>query len=373
MTANASFGAKVNEVHPTIGEGNQNMIEASILLELRHLTTVFPTRRGQVRAVDGMDLTLHKGEKLGIVGESGSGKSVTLLSIMGLVPNPGEIVDGDVLFQSESLLLNSQSEMRAIRGKEIAMIFQDPLTTLNPVFSVGEQIRESLRIHNIVRSSDTSSDKSSDTSSDGRRRSLFRRRRKDAEQERVIQVMEDVGIPSPEEMAKSYPHQFSGGMQQRAIVAIALACEPRLLLADEPTTALDVTIQAQIMDLLNRINREHGTSIILVTHNLGLVAEFCDNIIVMYAGWMMEQGTADEVIGDPKHPYTEGLLRCLPRISEKRKKIHPIPGLVPDLAGLPPGCPFSPRCERVMDKCRENKDIPLTELGRGRLVRCLLY
>jgi peptide/nickel transport system ATP-binding protein/oligopeptide transport system ATP-binding protein len=332
---------------------------SNALLELRHLTTVFPTRRGLVRAVDGMDFALHEGEKLGIVGESGSGKSVTLLSIMGLVAQPGEIADGDVLFQGESLLRQPPVEMRKIRGKEIAMIFQDPLTTLNPVFSVGEQIRESLRIHNIIKQSN------------GERGRLFRGGRRNAEDERVIQVMEDVGIPSPVERSKAYPHQFSGGMQQRAIVAIALSCEPRLLLADEPTTALDVTIQAQIMDLLNKINRERGTSIILVTHNLGLVAEFCHNIVVMYAGWMMEKGSTDAVIEDPRHPYTDGLLRCLPRISEKREKIHPIPGLVPDLAGLPPGCPFSPRCDRARPKCSEDNEIPLMELDRGRLVRCL--
>jgi oligopeptide/dipeptide ABC transporter ATP-binding protein len=329
------------------------------LLELRHLTTVFPTRRGLVRAVDGMDFSVHEGEKLGIVGESGSGKSVTLLSIMRLVPNPGQISDGDVLFQGESLLWKSPAEMRQIRGKEIAMIFQDPLTTLNPVFSVGDQIRESLRIHNIVKQSD------------GGRGRLFRRRRRNAEDERVIRVMEDVGIPSPLERSKAYPHQFSGGMQQRAIIAIALACEPRLLLADEPTTALDVTIQAQIMDLLNRICQEHGTSIILVTHNLGLVAEFCDSIIVMYAGWMVEKGTVDEVIADPRHPYTAGLLRCLPNISARREKISPIPGLVPDLAQLPLGCPFSPRCERARPRCSEDGEITLTKLGGGRLVRCL--
>jgi oligopeptide/dipeptide ABC transporter ATP-binding protein len=334
------------------------MIE-NTLLELRHMTTVFPTRRGLVRAVDGMDFTLHEGEKLGIVGESGSGKSVTLLSIMGLVPPPGKIADGEISFEGESLRDKSSADMRRIRGKEIAMIFQDPLTTLNPVFTVGEQIRESLRIHNVVSASD-----------DGHPGFLGRRRKR-AEQERVIQVMEDVGIPSPVERSKAYPHQFSGGMQQRAIIAIALACEPRLLLADEPTTALDVTIQAQIMDLLNKINREHGTSIILVTHNLGLVAEFCDNIIVMYAGWMMEKGSMDAVIEDPRHPYTDGLLRCLPRISEKREKIHPIPGLVPDLAALPPGCPFSPRCDRARPKCSKDNEIPLVELDRGRLVRCL--
>ncbi len=334
---------------------------ANTLLQLQNLTTIFPTRRGLVRAVDGMNFALHEGEKMGIVGESGSGKSVTLLSIMRLVPQPGQIAVGEVLFEGTSLLAKSPAKMREIRGKEIAMIFQDPLTTLNPVFSIGEQIHESLRIHNIVSGANSRHDR------------LFRRRKRGLEQERVIQVMEDVGIPSAETRAKSYPHQFSGGMQQRAIIAIALSCEPRLLLADEPTTALDVTIQAQIMDLLNRINRKHGSSIILVTHNLGLVAEFCDNIIVMYAGWMMEKGTVDQVIQDPKHPYTRGLLRCLPRISAKKEKIHPIPGLVPDLALLPPGCPFSPRCDQVMPACQQDGAIPLQELDEGRLVRCLLY
>ena len=337
------------------------MMVENALLELRHLTTVFPTRRGLVRAVDGMDFAIQEGEKLGIVGESGSGKSVTLLSIMGLVPHPGRIADGELFFQGESLRAKSSAEMRKIRGKDIAMIFQDPLTTLNPVFPVGEQIRESLRIHSIV------------SSENGGHAGFLGWGRKRAEQERVVQVMEDVGISYAAERRKAYPHQFSGGMQQRAIIAIALSCEPRLLLADEPTTALDVTIQAQIMDLLNKINREHGTGIVLVTHNLGLVAEFCHNIIVMYAGWVMERGTTDEVISDPKHPYTEGLLRCLPRISEKRQKIRPIPGLVPDLADLPPGCPFAPRCDRARPRCREDVPMPTTELAGGRLVRCLLY
>jgi oligopeptide/dipeptide ABC transporter ATP-binding protein len=334
---------------------------ANPLLELRDLTTIFPTRRGLVRAVDGMSFTLHEREKLGIVGESGSGKSVTLLSILRLVPHPGQIASGEVYFQGESLAQKPGADMRRIRGKEIAMIFQDPLTTLNPVFSVGEQIHESLRIHHIM------------DAPDGGWHPLRGRRRRKAEDERVLAVMQDVGIPSPADRAKAYPHQFSGGMQQRVIIAIALSCEPRLLLADEPTTALDVTIQAQIMALLNKINQEHGTSIILVTHNLGLVAEFCENIIVMYAGWMMEKGSVDEVIADPKHPYTVGLLRCLPRISAERRKIRPIPGLVPDLAELPPGCPFSPRCDQVMDACRQAQSIPFTELDGGRLVRCLLY
>jgi oligopeptide/dipeptide ABC transporter ATP-binding protein len=334
---------------------------ANPLLELRDLTTVFPTRRGLVRAVDGMNFTLHEREKLGIVGESGSGKSVTLLSILRLVPHPGQIAGGEVYFQEESLLKKSSADMRRVRGKEIAMIFQDPLTTLNPVFPVGEQIHESLRIHHIM------------DAPDGGWHPLDGRRRREAEKERVLAVMQDVGIPSPADRVKAYPHQFSGGMQQRVIIAIALSCEPRLLLADEPTTALDVTIQAQIMALLNKINQKHGTSIILVTHNLGLVAEFCENIIVMYAGWMMEKGSVEEVIADPKHPYTVGLLRCLPRISAERRKIRPIPGLVPDLADLPPGCPFSPRCDQAVDECRQGQPIPLKELDGGRLVRCLLY
>jgi len=323
------------------------------LLELRNLTTVFPTRRGLVRAVDGLDLTVREGEKLGIVGESGSGKSVTLLSILRLVPPPGRIVAGDVLFRGESLLAKSSSEMRRVRGRKIAMIFQDPMTTLNPVFRVGEQIRESLRIHGLV---------------DGRGRA-----RRRAEIERVIQVLNDVGIPYPEESLRRYPHEFSGGMQQRAIIAIALSCEPQLLLADEPTTALDVTIQAQILDLLERINRERGMGIILVTHNLGVVAEFCDTIAIMYAGQIMEKGATEEVTTEPLHPYTRGLLRCLPRIYGKREKIRPIPGLVPDLATLPPGCPFAPRCDVVRPECREDRRIPLKEVEPGRWVRCLLY
>jgi len=335
-------------------------MEGRPLLELRNLTTVFPTRRGLVRAVNGVSFQLKEGEKLGIVGESGSGKSVTLLSILRLVPRPGQIVAGEVLFRGENLLKKSPREMRKLRGKEIAMIFQDPMTTLNPVFRVGEQIRESLRIHGII------------PSSNGFLPRLFDRRRRAAENERIIQAMRDVGIPSPTERAKRYPHEFSGGMQQRAIIAIALSCEPSLLLADEPTTALDVTIQAQILDLLNKINRERGTSIILVTHNLGVVAEFCDTIAVMYAGQLVEAGTTEEVTSDPKHPYTRGLLRCLPRIHQKREKIYPIPGLVPDLATLPPGCPFAPRCDVAMPECREDRDIPWKEVN-GRQVRCLLY
>ena len=332
-----------------------------LLLELEDLTTEFPTRRGRVRAVDGLSFQLREGEKLGIVGESGSGKSVTLLSILRLVPHPGQIAKGEVHYRGENLLTKSAKEMRQIRGRDVAMIFQDPMTTLNPAFLIGEQIRESLRIHSIV------------PPSNGPFSRLFDRRRKAEEYRRVWEAMADVGIPVPRQSARRYPHQFSGGMQQRALTAIALACEPQVLLADEPTTALDVTIQAQILTLLDKINQQHGTAIVLVTHNLGVVAEFCETIIVMYAGQLMEKGHIDQVIEDPMHPYTRGLLRCLPRIGARREKISPIPGLVPDLADLPPGCPFSPRCDVAMPECSQLEAIPLRELPDGRLVRCLLH
>jgi oligopeptide/dipeptide ABC transporter ATP-binding protein len=311
--------------------------------------------------VSGISFQLRQGEKLGIVGESGSGKSVTLLSILRLVPYPGKIASGTVQFRGHNLAEKSGHEMRAIRGRDIAMVFQDPMTTLNPAFLVGEQIRESLRIHEII------------PRSNGPLSRLLDRTRKAAEYERVWQAMADVGIPMPEENARRFPHQFSGGMQQRALIAIALACEPQVLLADEPTTALDVTIQAQIMALLDKINQEHGTAVILVTHNLALVAEFCENTVVMYAGQMMEMGRTDQVIIDPKHPYTEGLLHCLPRIGARRKVIDPIPGLVPDLADLPPGCPFSPRCDQVRPECTAVDIVPVSSLPDGRLVRCVLY
>jgi len=336
------------------------------LLELKDLTTVFPLRRGLVQAVDGLSFQLRKGEKLGIAGESGSGKSVSMLSTLRLVSHPGKIVRGEVIFQGENLLEKSPAEMRKIRGKEIAMIFQDPMSTLNPVFRIGEQIRESLRIHKIVADPVVSG-------TNGERERpwpLNRMGRRKAERQHVIEALREVGIPIPEEGYKRYPHEFSGGMQQRALIAIALSCKPKILLADEPTTALDVTIQAQILDLLNKINREHGTSIILVTHNLGVVAEFCESIAVMYAGQMMEKGPIEEVTSNPMHPYTRGLLACLPSLTEK-KKIHPIPGVVPNLIDLPPGCPFAPRCGAIMPECREG-NIPLKEVN-GRLVRCLLY
>ncbi len=331
------------------------------LLELEGLTTDFPIRRGRVRAVNDLSFQLYEGEKLGIVGESGSGKSVTLRSILRLVPYPGQIVTGEIRFQGQSLLAKTAREMQHIRGKDIAMIFQDPMTTLNPAFVVGEQIRESLRIHNIV------------PRSPGIVSHLFDRKRKKRENERVMQAMAEVGIPDPAQNARRYPHQFSGGMQQRALTAIALACEPTLLLADEPTTALDVTIQAQILALLDKINRERGTTIILVTHDLAVVAEFCQNVIVLYAGQLMEKGSISQIIENPLHPYTHGLLRCLPKIDSRRLRIDPIPGSAPDLSSLQTGCPFAPRCDRVMPACSQTESIPLKTLSDGRLVRCLLF
>lgn len=324
------------------------------LLELRNLTTDFPTRRGPVRAVNAVNLRVSPGEILGIVGESGCGKSTVLLSILRLIRHPGRISDGRILFKGRDLRQIAGQEMRTIRGREISMIFQDPLSTLNPVFPVGEQIREAMRLHGVL---------------NGSRLGFGSRNR---ERQRVLDVMDEVGIPAPEARYRAYPHEFSGGMQQRALIAIGLVCEPALLLADEPTTALDVTIQAQIMDVMRRINRRRGTSIVLVTHNLGLAAEFCDNIAVMYAGRIVERGPAQQVVDNPQHPYTQGLLACLPQIDGKRTRIDPIPGEVPDLAGLGGGCAFEPRCSLAQEACK-TADLRLRALQPGHYARCILH
>lgn len=329
------------------------------MLEMNNLTMAYETKRGNVKAVNGVNLSLEKGEILGVVGESGCGKSATLLSLLGLVPYPGKIMNGSIFFQGEDLLKKKPAEMRKIRGKDIAMIFQDPMTTLNPVFKVGEQIRESMRVHGFIETKEGN---------------WWQRRRKNNknEVERVLQLMREVGIPSPERRYFEYPHQFSGGMQQRAIIAIALACSAKILLADEPTTALDVTIQAQILELLVRINKERETAIILVTHNLGMAAEFCQKIAVMYAGEIVEQGSTDEVMENPKHPYTQGLLRSIPKIGKVRQKIEPIPGSVPDLALLDETCPFYPRCDQASEACKQQR-ISLQNLGGSHWVKCALY
>lgn len=329
------------------------------LLELKNLTTIFPTKRGQVTAVNQVNLRMAPGEILGIVGESGCGKSTVLRSILGLIDRPGRVSAGQVLFKGQDLLRVSPQRLRSIRGKEIAMIFQDPLSTLNPVFPVGEQIREALRLHGLIKNG-----AGLGWPFDGARRKK--------EEQRVLEVMAEVGIPAPEARYRAYPHQFSGGMQQRALIAIGLACEPALLLADEPTTALDVTIQAQIVNLMQRINREHQTGIILVTHNLGLAAEFCHNIAVMYAGRIVERGPVDQVVENPQHPYTQGLLACLPRLTSRAQSIQPIPGNVPDLAELPAGCAFAPRCPLVQDACRHT-ELYLRAVTPGHYARCIQY
>lgn len=318
------------------------------MLKIHNLCTNFFTYRGIVKAIDGLSLELKKGEVLGLVGESGCGKSVTLLSILGLVPYPGKITGGEVWFEGENLLKKTSKEMRYFRGNKISMIFQDPMTTLNPVFRVGEQIRESLSVHNYKKIS------------------------KKIEKEKVLKLIRDVGLPSPEQIYLQYPHQLSGGMQQRILIAIALSCNPKVILADEPTTALDVTVQAQILDLLRKINSDVGTAIIMVTHDLGVVAEFCQKVAVMYAGKIVETGSVEQIIFEPKHPYTKGLLKSIPKIGDKKTKIQSIPGDVPDLAALPPGCSFHPRCDKAMSDCQKG-EIPLQVMEKGRQVRCLLY
>ncbi|OGP88243.1 MAG: methionine ABC transporter ATP-binding protein [Deltaproteobacteria bacterium RBG_16_48_10] len=336
-------------------------MEQNLCLEIKNLSTLFKTRRGVVRAVNDLSLRVGRGELLGLVGESGCGKSVTLLSILRLIPYPGEITHGRILFEGEDLLKKISAEMRKIRGMKISMVFQDPMTTLNPVFKVGEQIRESLVIHGLIQSE----------RENGFLSNLFGSDRRKEQYRRVIGLMEQVGIPSPEARYFEYPHQFSGGMQQRGLIAIALACNPSLILADEPTTALDVTIQAQILELLKRINREKNTSIILVTHNLGVASEFCHRIAVMYAGRIVEIGRVDDVIQNPLHPYTKGLLNSIPKITKEPQKIEPIPGNVPDLIDLPGGCAFNSRCTWSNDHCHEEPE--WKEMGEGHFVRCLLY
>lgn len=324
-----------------------------VLLQINNLKTVFPTQRGQVMAVNDLSLSLQAGEILGIVGESGCGKSTALLSILGLVAPPGHIAGGEIQLDGRDLRSLPPAAMREMRGREIAMVFQDPQSTLNPSFTVGEQIRESLRLHNQVPGASWPFDWA----------------RRSAEQRRVLEVMEEVGIPSPVDRYGAFPHEFSGGMQQRALIAIALACRPRLLLADEPTTALDVTIQAQILDLMRQLNSTHKMAVILVTHDLGVAAEFCHTIAVMYAGQMVEYGTVDQVIENPLHPYTQGLLACRPDL-DRQEPLAPIGGDVPDLTNLPSGCIFQPRCPYARPAC-EGAPIALLERTPGHLVRCI--
>jgi peptide/nickel transport system ATP-binding protein len=314
------------------------------LLEVTGLRTHFASERGEVRAVDGVDLRLEKGRTLGIVGESGCGKSVTALSIMGLIPQPpGRIAGGEVLFDGEDLLKLPPARLRDLRGHKLAMIFQEPMTSLNPAFQVGDQISEVLLRHRKVSNSEA--------------------------QKQAVDMLRRVRIPSPERRALEYPHQLSGGMRQRVMIAMALACNPQLLIADEPTTALDVTIQAQILELMRALRAELGTAIILITHDLGVVAELADEVIVMYAGQVIERCDVRRLFAEPQHPYTIGLLGSIPRLHLEQQRLTAIEGMVPDAAAFPQGCRFHPRCPFAVAKCRTELP-PLLEIHDGHLAAC---
>ncbi|WP_313137581.1 ABC transporter ATP-binding protein [Paracoccus jeotgali] len=320
------------------------------LLEVRGLRTVFDTRAGQVPAVDGVDVTVRRGECLGVVGESGSGKSVTFASVMGLIRQPGRIDAGEIRFDGRDLRGLSPSQMRAVRGKDIAMTMQDALTALNPALTVGEQIAEVLEAHDETL-----------PPRGGARRTAIR--------ERSEEMLQLVGIPSAASRLRQYPHEFSGGMRQRIMIAIALACRPQLLIADEPTTALDVTIQAQVLELITDIRARLGMSVVLITHDLGVVAEHCERVMVMYAGQVVETGPTAEVVANPRHPYTRGLLASIPRPALRGQPIQPIMGQVPDLIGMPAQCRFHSRCPMAIDACL--KPIPMLHAGPGRQARCI--
>jgi oligopeptide/dipeptide ABC transporter ATP-binding protein len=314
------------------------------LLSVEDLRVEFWTRRGTVHAVNGVSFDIAPGETLGIVGESGCGKSVTSLAILGILPRAGRVTGGRAVFEGEDLIGRPDRELRKIRGKDIAMIFQDPMTSLNPVLTIGRQIRESIETH-------------------------FDLDRKQAEK-RVVELLDQVGIPEAKRRVRDYPHQFSGGMRQRAMIAMALACEPKLLIADEPTTALDVTIQAQILDLLRALVAERDTALVMITHDLGVVAGMCERVNVMYGGMVMESGPAEDVFRSPRHPYTLGLLQSVPRLDTPRgRKLHPIEGAPRDMLRPPSACPFAPRCAYEVDQSRQEVP-PLVEIAPGHKVAC---
>jgi len=317
---------------------------APALLEVRGLRTTFKSERGEVRAVDGVDFRLERGRTLGIVGESGCGKSVTALSIMGLVPQPpGRIAGGEVLFEGEDLLKCAPQRMRDLRGDKLAMIFQEPMTSLNPAFTVGDQVAETILRHRKASPAEARA--------------------------QAVEMLRRVRIPSPERRALDYPHQLSGGMRQRVMIAMALACNPQLLIADEPTTALDVTIQAQILELMRTLRAELGTAIVLITHDLGVIAELADEVLVMYAGQVIERCAAGRLFAEPQHPYTVGLLGSIPRLHLEQERLSAIEGFVPDAAALPAGCRFEPRCPFAIDRCKEEVP-PLAEVSRGHHAAC---
>ena len=322
----------------------------SHLLEVKNLQTHFPTRGGLVKAVNDVSFHINEGELVGLVGESGCGKSITALSIMRLISPPGKIIGGSVKFKGEDLLKASDDRMREMRGDDISMIFQDPMTSLNPVYTVGEQIAEALRLHRGLNKKDAWN--------------------------AAIEAMKEVSIPDPARRVNDYPHQLSGGMRQRVMIAMALACNPELLIADEPTTALDVTIQAQILELLNELRQTRKLAVLLITHDLGVVAEVADRVCVMYTGRIVEESGVDELFEKPKHPYTQGLLKSVPKLrgigEQKETRLSTIEGTVPSPTNLPDGCHFAPRCEFRMDICTR-REIPLYELKNDVRVRCVLY
>lgn len=318
------------------------------LLQVDNLKTTFQIDAGQVQAVRGISFHVNKGETVGIVGESGSGKSVSMLSIMRLLPENAKVEADRLTFDGEEILDLDEKEMRRIQGNEIGMIFQDPMTSLNPLFTIGEQIMEPIRIHQKVSKAEA--------------------------KKRAIEVLKLVEIPSPESRLNQYPHEFSGGMRQRVMIAIAIACNPKLLIADEPTTALDVTIQAQILDLMRDLKKKFDTSIVLITHDLGVVASMCSRIIVMYGGQIVEEGTTREVFYHSRHPYTWGLIRSMPKVTEgEKQKLVPIPGSPPDLLAPPKGCPFAARCEHAMKICVQLPPVPLAVSDSHRAACWLMH
>ncbi len=316
-----------------------------MLLEVENLKTEFKVKRGTVKAVNNVSFGVEKGEILAIVGESGSGKSVSSLSVMGLIRDPGKVTGGRIMFHGENLVDKTKKEMNKIRGDKISMIFQEPMTSLNPVYKIGDQIMESILTHTDLSKSEA---------------------RKTA-----IKMLDLVGIPSPEQRMEDYPHQMSGGMRQRVMIAMALSCNPEVLIADEPTTALDVTIQAQILELIDKLRNKIGMAVLLITHDLGVVAETADRVVVMYCGRIVEQADVKDIFTDPLHPYTKGLLESIPRMEEDKDRLFMIKGVVPDPTKLPKGCSFADRCDHCMEKCKEH--MPALVDVNGRKVRCFLH
>lgn len=318
-----------------------------VLLDVKELETTFFTDDGAIPAVDHISFDIKEGEILGIVGESGCGKSVTSLSIMGLVPSPpGKITNGEILLDGNNIVKYNAKQMRSVRGKDIAMIFQEPMTSLNPLFTIGNQLVEAIRIHN----KDWSKKKA---------------------EARAIEIMKLVGLPRAEQLMKDYPHQLSGGMRQRVMIAMALVCDPKVLIADEPTTALDVTIQAQILKLMRDLNERLNTAILLITHDLGVVAETCERVIVMYAGQVIEEAPVREIFNNPKHPYTQGLIKSVPDMRYKKDSLYSIPGSVPKPGSIRQGCRFAPRCEYAMETCTKSNP-ELYQTGKNHKARCFL-